>query len=392
MPRPRAEKSAETGAARSKAVMFWTHRRDLDHAVGMVVAVSFNCGLPTARVSQATSMAGDHSSDVGATARACANVALVKYWGKRDEERNLPAVGSISVTLADLVASARVSESAETARFSSRGVPVEGIAAQRMADYLDWLADVLGQKARLSVDVEASFPVGAGLASSAAIYCATAAAGAAALDVRVDRSRLSSLARVGSGSAARSVFGGWVEWSRGELEDGSDSVATELLPEAAWPISMVVAVIREGPKEIPSRDAMRHVAETSPLYRGWIEGQTEDLDAMREAIAARDLSRVGRIAEENCLRMHAITFAARPPILYWTPATLAAILAVRQLRADGCPAYFTIDAGPQVKVLCAPENVTTVEEAMGRVPGVLRVFSSGLGGGVEMLDGRAPWN
>jgi diphosphomevalonate decarboxylase len=336
-------------------------------------------------------MGSVQSSETWATARACANVALVKYWGKRDEERNLPAVGSISITLADLVASARVFESGETSRFSSRGLAVEGVAAERMAAYLDWLAAELGQRVRLAVDVDASFPVGAGLASSAAIYCATAAAGAAALDMRVDRTRLSELARVGSGSAARSVFGGWVEWARGELEDGSDSVATGLLPEADWPVSMVIAVIREGPKDIPSRDAMRHVAQTSPLYPGWLEGQDVDLAAMREAIAARDFSRVGRIAEENCLRMHAITFAARPPILYWTPATLAAILAVRQLREDGCPAYFTIDAGPQVKVLCEPANVERASEALAAVPGVLRVFSSRLGGGVEMLHGTSPW-
>lgn len=327
-----------------------------------------------------------------ALARACANVALVKYWGKRDEVRNLPAVGSISVTLSDLVADARVSVGdADRPRFVGHGRAVEGRAAQRMAEYLDWLGRELGTRERLAVEVDTTFPVGAGLASSAAIHCAVAAAAASVVEADVDRGRLSALARVGSGSAARSVYGGWVEWHHGERADGSDSIATPILDEDAWPVSMVVAIVDEGPKEVPSRDAMRHVAETSPLYAGWIASQPPDLAAMRAAIAARDLDAVGAIAEENCLRMHAITFAARPPIVYWSPVTLAAMEAVRGLRRAGCAAYFTIDAGPQVKVLCRPDDAERVEETMRGVPGVVRTLSSSLGPGVRVLEGARPW-
>ncbi len=327
-----------------------------------------------------------------ATARAGANVALVKYWGKRDEERNLPAVGSISITLGDLVATARVRVGdTGAARFLGGGEVVSGTAADRMAAYLDWLGPQLGTNERLTTEVEATFPVGAGLASSAAIHCAVAVAAASALGACVDRSRLSRLARVGSGSAARSIYGGWVEWHRGERDDGEDSGATQLLGEDTWPLAMVVAIVHDGPKEVPSRDAMRHVARTSALYAAWIEAQPDDLAAMRTAIAARDLTAVGTIAEENCLRMHAITFAARPPVLYWAPATLAAMEAVRGLRTRGCEAYFTIDAGPQVKVLCSPQNVDTVAETMAAVPGVVRTLRSTLGGGAEVLEGPTPW-
>ncbi|MDG2305597.1 MAG: diphosphomevalonate decarboxylase [Candidatus Binatia bacterium] len=327
-----------------------------------------------------------------AVARASANVALVKYWGKRDEVRNLPAVGSISITLADLLASARVRVANDSsARFTSRGHVVTGSAAERMAAYLDWIAEALGSEERLTTDVDANFPVGAGLASSAAIHCAVAAASASALAASVDLPRLSRLARVGSGSAARSVYGGWVEWHHGKRTDGEDSGATQLLEQKEWPVAMVVAVVNEGPKEIPSRDAMRHVARSSPLYPAWIEAQGADLAAMRTAIAARDFTAVGTIAEENCLRMHAITFAARPPVVYWSPVTMAAMEAVCALRKSGCEAYFTIDAGPQVKVLCAPGDVETVAEAMGQVPGVIRVLRSALGGGVEVLEGPTPW-
>lgn len=327
-----------------------------------------------------------------AVARAGANVALVKYWGKRDEERNLPAVGSISITLSDLVATARVRFGAsDDARFVGGGRVVTGKAAERMESYLDWLGMELGTRERLCADVDATFPVGAGLASSAAIHCAVAAAAASALDEAVDLARLSRLARVGSGSAARSVYGGWVEWHRGTRDDGEDSHATQLLADSTWPLAMVVAIVNEGPKEVPSRDAMRHVAETSPLYPAWIEAQDEDLAAMREAVTARDLDAVGRIAEENCLRMHAITFAARPPVVYWSPETMAAMEAVRRLRRDGCRAYFTIDAGPQVKVLCEPSDVDRVVAAMEEVDGVVRTLRARIGGGVEILEGPTPW-
>ncbi len=328
-----------------------------------------------------------------ASALARANVALVKYWGKRDEERNLPAVGSISLTLDGLeaLATVRVCRDGEP-RFRTNGRPVEGLAAQRMARFLDDLAaSGEGGAPLLAADVEANFAVGAGLASSAAIYCAVTAAALAVLGRRVAAEELSGLARLGSGSAARSVYGGLVEWSRGVAPDGHDSVARQLLPESAWDLAMLVAITSEEMKRTASRDAMRAVAETSPLYRGWLDAQEEDLAAMRDAIARRDLAAVGRIAEENCLRMHATCFAARPPIVFWTPATLAVMDAVRALRDGGTGAYFTIDAGPQVKVLCLRADVDAVAERLAAVPGVRRVLRSGPGRGVEMVRGEAPW-
>lgn len=332
--------------------------------------------------------------DESATAKAHANVALVKYWGKRDEALNLPAVGSISLTLAGLSAEATVAASRKPvggARFVQNGAPVGGVAGQRMAEFLDGLAGE-SRRGSLCATVEANFPVGAGLASSAAIFCAVSAAALAALGRKTSLIDLSGLARQGSGSAARSVFGGFVEWARGSRDDGRDSVAHQILPETAWDVALLVAITSEGMKRHPSRDAMRHVAQTSPLYAGWLAAQDEDLAAMRAALASRDLAVVGRISEENCLRMHASGLGARPPVLFWSPATVAVMDAVRDLRDAGTPAWFTIDAGPQVKVLCAPADAAQIGQRLASVPGVLRVLRSGPGSGVAMRRGEAPWS
>ncbi len=323
-------------------------------------------------------------------AAACANVALVKYWGKRDLEANLPAVGSISLTLDGLEAQARISANPRE-RFTSRGAPVTGKAHDAMVQFLDWLAASRGHDIALAVDIETNFPVAAGLASSAAIYCATASAGLSFLEAAVSRKELSTIARRGSGSASRSVFGGLVEWHRGANAQGDDSFAEPLLGPEDWELGMVVAILDEGKKKTSSRDAMQHVADTSPLYSGWLEAQEEDLQSMREAIRTRDFSTMGTITEESTLRMHAVTMAARPAVLYWKPATLEVMETVRQMREGGLQAYFTMDAGPQVKVLCQQNDMAAVAERLQALPPVLRVLQARAGGGVRILEGSIPW-
>ena len=280
---------------------------------------------------------------------------------------------------------------AEGPRFRQDGVEVGGTAGRRMAEFLDLVSATYDPDTRLRADVTANFPVGAGLASSAAIFCAVAAAAVSTCGGRISREDLSGLARRGSGSAARSVYGGLVEWRRGERGDGSDSIAIPIESDPDWSLGMAVAIVSEAKKAFASRDAMRHVEATSPLFPGWLAAQDADLAAAREAIAARDLPRLGTIAEENCLRMHATSMAARPPVLYWLPATLALMRRVVEIREAGTPAYFTIDAGPQVKVLCASQDLPAVAAGLRDVPGVVRIVCSGPGPGVSMVAGEAPW-
>lgn len=321
-----------------------------------------------------------------ATARANVNVALVKYWGKRDPSLNLPATGSISLTLDGLWTEARVGfGGGEADLVEIDGQPAAGEEGRRVSAFLDLVRGQAGRRERARVTTRSTVPRGVGLASSAAAFAALAAAASRAAGLRLEPPALSALARRGSGSAARSIFGGFVEWQRGERADGTDSVAAPLLAADAWDVRVVVAVTDAARKSVSSRDGMAH-AQTSPLYPAWAATVDADLAAARAAIRARDLASLGAVAEHSALTMHAIGLGARPPLLYWRGATVECIHRVWQLRHDGVGAWVTIDAGPQVKVLCAPADTPAVAAALAAVPGVVRVLTCAPGGGVE-VDG-----
>ncbi|HPC84265.1 MAG TPA: diphosphomevalonate decarboxylase [Thermoanaerobaculaceae bacterium] len=322
-----------------------------------------------------------------AIAVAHPNVALVKYWGKRDRVLNLPAVGSISVTLAGLSTVTRVcfDGTLERDEVIVEGLP-GGEAGARVAAFLDLVRGMAGVDAHARVESRNDFPTGAGLASSASAFAALALAATRAAGLKLSRRELSILARRGSGSAARSVFGGFVEWHRGERGDGLDAFAEQLLPEDAWPLVVLVAVTSQMPKPVGSTEGMELSRLTSPFWPAWVESAPAMLAAMREAIAARDLARVGELAEHSCLAMHAVAMSARPGLVYWNAATVAAMHAVRELRRAGVEAYFTVDAGPQVKVLAAPGDAGRVREVLGAVPGVERVIDSGPGPEARLYD------
>jgi diphosphomevalonate decarboxylase len=315
-------------------------------------------------------------------------VALVKYWGKRDELLNLPCAGSISLTLKGLESVASVTFSAGLASDTVvlNGRPATPEPAHRVSAFLDLIRRQAGLEAPAAVEVHSNFPVAAGLASSASMFAALAVAGAHAAGLSLSPAQLSVLARRGSGSAARSIFGGYVEWRRGEASDGADSHAVQIASPETWPLGVVIAIASDGPKPVGSRQGMRS-ALRSPFFSPWIAAQAADLDAVRSAIAARDLGQLGRIAERNCLAMHAVIMTATPPVLYWNPATLAVMHRVADLRAQGLEAYFTIDAGPQVKVICRMEQRAAVAAQLAAVAGVQRVVLSEPGAGAELLEG-----
>jgi len=324
------------------------------------------------------------------TARACANIALVKYWGKRDARLNLPAAGSLSLTLDALVTTTQVTFDAGLAgdELVLDGAPAKPGEVARTSEFLDLVRAAAGITTRARVVSRNEFPTASGLASSASGYAALAVAAAGAAGVAMSPRELSILARRGSGSAARSLFGGFVRMHAGQAGDGSDAFAEPLASPLTEQVRMVIAIVGGGaPKSHGSRDAMDHTAATSPLYRAWIELVPRDLAAAEAALAAGDLAQLGAIAEGNALAMHASAIAARPAVIYWQPATLAAVAEVRALRAAGHAAWATMDAGPHVKVLTTTGDAAAVAAALRGVAGVTDVSIAAAGGPAAIIDG-----
>ena len=323
------------------------------------------------------------------TARACANIALIKYWGKRDARLNLPAAGSLSLTLDALttVTTVRFDRGLAADEMRLGGAPADAGALARTREFLELVRGLAGFDTRAAVDTVNHFPTASGLASSASGFAALALAATRAAGLTLDGATLSRLARQGSGSAARSIFGGFVRMQAGERGDGLDAVAHPIeAPALVARVRMIVAEVGGGaPKTHGSRDAMEHCAETSPLYAGWIAVVPRDLAAAEDAIARGDLAALGELAEANALAMHASAIAARPAIIYWQPASLAALAEVRALRARGLAAWATMDAGPHVKVLTSADDAAAVAQAMATVPGVTAVTVAAAGGPAEII-------
>jgi len=305
-----------------------------------------------------------------ATAIAYANIALVKYWGKRDEALILPEAGSLSVALDKLRTVTTVELGGAQDIFELDG---EQQDPSRVRGFLE--AAGIREKAR--VVSRNDFPTAAGLASSASGFAALAVAACAAAGQKRSPEELSALARRGSGSASRSVPGGWAVWE-GES-------ARQVHPPEHWDLRFCVALCAAGPKATGSRDGMRSSRETSPYHSAFIAQCRRDLPEALRLLALRDLPGLGALAERNALRMHADALAADPPLLYWEPATVACLQALRELREAGTPAFATIDAGPHVVGICAAADAKQVEMRLREVSGVDDVVTCAPAGGARLV-------
>ncbi len=310
-----------------------------------------------------------------ARAVAHSNIALAKYWGKADEARNLPAVPSLSLTLDALRTTTRVEfdPALDADEGSLDGQPLAGRPLERVAKLLGAVRELGGTSSFARVESHNDFPTASGLASSASGFAALALAATAAAGLSLSLEEVSKLARAASASAARSLFGGYVA-----LEAAAEH-AERVLPGEHYPLHMLVVVATEAPKGTASTAGMGHTARTSPYYAPWVEAAPRVYGEVRAALVARDFEALGTAMEHSALLMHASMLAARPALLYFSPVTLTIIERVHELRAQGEPAYFTIDAGPHVKVLTVPERSAALASALGDVAGVKRVIVSGPG-------------
>ncbi|MUK89330.1 diphosphomevalonate decarboxylase [Ornithinibacillus sp. L9] len=323
-----------------------------------------------------------------ATAKAHTNIALIKYWGKRDEKLILPTNNSLSLTLDGFYTKTTVEfrEDLTEDIFYLNDKLVSDQQFNRVTAFLDLIRDY-AQKNTLFAEVRSinEVPTAAGFASSASGFAALAAAATRALQLNITDQELSRLTRQGSGSACRSIYGGFAEWEKGTQQDGSDSFAVPVAPKDHWDIRVAAVVLSAKMKKVSSREGMRRTVETSPFFSSWVDSIPNDLTEIKQGIKDRDFEKVGRIAEANCLKMHATTLGANPPFTYWHDTTLAVMQTVQKLRDNGIPAYFTIDAGPNVKVLYLPENEEKLQQTLREIPGVTDVILSRSGQGVTYL-------
>lgn len=322
-----------------------------------------------------------------ATAKANTNIALIKYWGKRDEKLFLPMNSSISITLDKFytITTVEFKKHLHKDVFLLNNQLSNEKEEQKVFRFMDIIRELSGTSLHAVVTSENKVPTAAGFASSASGFAALAAAAVKALNLELSEKKLSVLARQGSGSACRSLYGGYVEWQKGERSDGKDSVANQLLPEAHWDISILSVMVVSKQKKVSSREGMKLTVETSPFYDGWLQTIEKDLQIAREAIICKDFEKLGKIVEANALKMHATMLGAEPPFFYWQSGTLEVMEQVQNLRLSGIPVYFTIDAGANVKVLCLPEYEEKVYKYLLTLPSVQEVITCHPGSGITYL-------
>jgi diphosphomevalonate decarboxylase len=318
-----------------------------------------------------------------ASAVACSNIALVKYWGKSPRGGNLTAVPSLSLTLAALrtTTHVRFEPNLEHDRVRIGEELATGRPLERVVRLLDEVRALAGSSLRAEVESSNDFPTASGLASSASGFAALALAAQAALGLGLDLPAVSRLARRASASAARSLFPGFVELLA-EAESATPVAASDFLD-----VEMVIAATTLGPKSTASTDGMLHTQATSPYYPAWVEAAPGLFAEGKRALLAGDLEALGQTMEQSTLAMHACMLAARPSLWYFREATLRVMERVRELRQKGTLAFFTMDAGPHVKVLVRRADAELVRRALAELPGVERVLTSLPGPGASLLTG-----
>ena len=296
---------------------------------------------------------------LAATAYAPANIALAKYWGKRNTELNLPQTSSLSISTNQYGATTQIKQHAQEDLFELNGNKVETGSefCIRLKQFLDLIRPE--PKFYFAIATQSTVPIAAGVASSASGFAALTLALNHYFNWQLSDSKLSIMARLGSGSACRSLWHGFVEWHAGSALNGMDSFAAPL-PDRWSDIRIGLLLFSTHKKAISSRAAMQQTVTTSPFYKEWPTLVAKAIDDLHIAIANRDFLLLGETAEANALAMHATMLTAKPSICYWQPETTATMQKIWQLRAQGLPVYFTQDAGPNLKLLYLQKDEQTV--------------------------------
>ena len=319
------------------------------------------------------------------TAKANPNIAFIKYWGNRDNTLRLPVNGSISMNLDGLFTRTMVSfqDTLSSDSLIINGHEVTGKGLERVSYILDIVRDKANIKERAEVITENNFPSGAGIASSASAFAALALAGSKAAGLNLSEPELSRLARRGSGSASRSIPSGFVEWQAGTTDE--DSYAFSIAEPDHWKLVDCVAIVSASHKKTGSTEG-HAIAPTSPLQTARVVDAPRRLNLCRDAILNRDFDSFAAIVELDSDIMHSVMMTSTPALHYWKPASLYVMNAVREWRGNGLSACYTVDAGPNVHVICPEAESQTVSDLLRQINGVTDVLVAKAGGAAKVLE------
>jgi diphosphomevalonate decarboxylase len=319
-----------------------------------------------------------------ATARALSNIALIKYWGNINDDLRLPANGSLSIGLDGLSTTTTVEFSQELTQDNVviGGQTVSGEAAARVSHHLDHVRRLAGVSYAANVTSANNFPTGVGIASSASAFAALSVAATAALGLNLSERELSALARLGSGSASRSIPGGFVEWYAAERHE--DSYAETFAPADYWPLMDLIAIVSRVHKTTGSTEG-HALAASSPYQQARVASAPQRIAVCKSAVLARDFDALATVVEHDSTMMHAVMMTGNPAVFYWQPPTLAIMASVREWRAAGLPVCYTIDAGANVHCLCLREYAETITAKLREIPGVEDVLHALPGGAAHVI-------
>ncbi len=319
---------------------------------------------------------------VTVTIKAHANIALHKYWGKRDETLMLPTKNSFSLTLDALRTETSITLSSthhDIITFDWQETTQK--SPEKIINFLNKFRKLYNINQYFSINTKNLFPTAAGLASSSSGYAALALGLSKLCNLNLSKKELSQLARLGSGSASRSVYGGFVQWYKGEKDDGSDCFAEQLFPENHWPeLSMIIVILDDQAKKISSRVGMQQTIKTGSHYQTWLQESERNLPLLVQAIREKDIVKLGTLVEQDWYGMYQSMLSTIPKIDYLNRTSHAVIAKVKKLRTQNISAYFTTDAGPNVKILCLKKDIHTITNEMQKVNGVMDCITSSIAG------------
>lgn len=306
------------------------------------------------------------------TAVAPSNIAFIKYWGKKDEILRLPTNGSISMNLSGLLTTTTIEFDSS---FSEDIVIINGEEntdeKSRAIRFLDTIRERAGIALKAKIVSENNFPTGTGLSSSASGFAALTLAAVHATGLNLSEKELSILARLGSGSACRSIPDGLVEWLEGNTSE--TSYAFSLYPPEYWEIADVVVVISAARKDISTTEGQRE-ARTSPFFTNRLERMPEKITEIKQYMRDKDFREFGELIEGEALELHAIMLTSQPSLIYWLPGTITVMKAVKKWRSEGLEVYFTVNTGQDVHLICQKKDVTVVSQKAQEIDGVMKTI------------------